>query len=139
MKKAHHIRWEQRLANYAKALRQLTAAVKLFTTRGLSDLEKQGLIQAFEVTHELAWNVMKDYFTYQGNPDITGSRDAVRESFSKGMILDGETWMEMIVSRNQTSHTYNLKVANEIVEKIVKQYTPLFNHFLQQMQTLANN
>ena len=55
------------------------------------------------------------------------------------MILDGETWMEMIVSRNQTSHTYNLKVANEIVEKIVKQYTPLFNHFLQQMQTLANN
>ena len=53
MKKAHHIRWEQRLANYAKALRQLTAAVKLFTTRGLSDLEKQGLIQAFEVTHEL--------------------------------------------------------------------------------------
>ena len=134
----HNTRWEQRLTNYAKALIQLAGAVTLFKERGLSDLEKQGLIQVFEVTHELAWNVMKDYFSYQGNPSITGSRDAVRESFSKGIILEGETWMEMIVSRNQTSHTYNLKVANEIVEKIVNQYTPLFNHFLQQMQTLAH-
>lgn len=138
MEKMHNTRWEQRLTNYAKALIQLTGAVTLFKERGLSDLEKQGLIQAFEVTHELACNVMKDYFSYQGNPSITGSRDAVRESFSKGIILEGETWMEMIVSRNQTSHTYNLKVANEIVEKIVNQYTLLFNHFLQHMQTLAH-
>ena len=53
--------------------------------RPLSDLEKQGLIQAFEFTHELAWNVMKDYFAFQGNSSITGSRDAVRESFASGL------------------------------------------------------
>ncbi|SEF46462.1 Nucleotidyltransferase substrate binding protein like [Algoriphagus boritolerans DSM 17298 = JCM 18970] len=75
------IRWQQRLTNYSKALRQLERAVALSRERELSDLEEQGLIQAFEFTHELAWNVLKDFFAFQGNPDITGSRDASREAF----------------------------------------------------------
>lgn len=130
------IRWQQRLMNYEKALTQLACAVNLSKQRSFSELEKQGLIQVFEFTHELAWNVMKDYFIYQGNTNITGSRDAVRESFNKGLITDGEGWMEMILSRNQTSHTYNLKIANEIAEKIINHYYELFNHFLQRMQDL---
>ena len=132
-----NIRWKQRLTNYERALAQLSLAVKLAQQRALSDLEKQGLIQAFEFTHELAWNVMKDYFIYQGNTDITGSRDAVRESFAKGLIVDGESWMEMILSRNKSSHTYNLQVANDIVDKIIKQYYELFNQFLKRMHDLA--
>lgn len=87
------IRWQQRLANYDRALGRLTAAVELSHQRPLTDLEKQGLIQAFEFTHELAWNVMKDYLTWQGTVDITGSRDATRESFSRGLVQDGEGWM----------------------------------------------
>lgn len=130
------VRWQQRLMNYERALSKLSAAVNLSRQRSLSELEKQGLIQAFEFTHELAWNVMKDYFLYQGNTGITGSRDAVRESFNKGLVTDGEGWMEMIISRNQTSHTYNLQVANEIAEKIINQYYDLFNNFFQHMQEL---
>jgi nucleotidyltransferase substrate binding protein (TIGR01987 family) len=139
MEDSHNIRWKQRLSNYAKALAQLARAVELSTHRSLSELEKQGLIQAFEFTHELAWNVMKDYFSYQGNPSITGSRDAVREAFSKGLIMDGEGWMEMIISRNQTSHTYNIQIADEIVKKILDHYAVLFNLFLHKMQTLAEH
>jgi len=56
---------------------------------------KQGLIKSFEFTHELAWNVIKDFFFYQGNSSIMGSRDASREAFSKGLIDDGSTWMKM--------------------------------------------
>ncbi len=130
------IRWHQRLANYEKAFSRLAAAVELASQRPLSDLEKQGLIQAFEFTHELAWNVMKDYFAWQGTVDITGSRDATRESFSKGLVADGEGWMEMIRSRNQTSHTYNEEVANEIAARITGQYAPLFQAFLLRMQGL---
>jgi len=130
------IRWQQRLANYNKALEQLSNAVVTSQQRPLSDLEKQGLIQAFEFTHELAWNVMKDYFAYQGNPGITGSRDAAREAFQKGLIEDGEGWMEMIRSRNQTSHTYQQKIADEIAGHIVARYFPLFEQFLRKMDSL---
>ena len=133
------IRWKQRLANYSTALAQLTKAVVLAGERPLSDLEQQGLIQAFEFTHELAWNVMKDYFAYQGNPAIFGSRDAVRESFNKGIITDGEGWMEMIKSRNQSSHTYNQNVAEEIAGRVIDQYHSLFQTFLHRMQGLASS
>lgn len=131
------IRWVQRLANYERARLRLTSAVELAATRELSDLEKQGLIQAFEFVFELAWNVMKDYFLYQGNPAITGSRDAIRTAFKNGLIADGEGWMEMIKSRNQSAHTYNESVANEITEKILQSYHKLFAQFATDMQTRA--
>lgn len=57
------IRWQQRQLNYTRAFAQLTRAVELAQSRPLSELEKQGLIQAFEFVFELAWNLMKDYFS----------------------------------------------------------------------------
>ena len=129
-------RWLQRFSNFKKAFAQLEKAVKLSEERPLSELENQGLIQAFEFTHELAWNVMKDYFEYQGNPNLTGSRDATREAFRMNLIANGDDWMEMIKSRNKTSHTYNEEVAFEITEKIINDYTTLFLLFCQKMETL---
>lgn len=133
------IRWQQRFSNYRRAFASLAAAVGLARARPLSDLEKQGLIQAFEFTHELAWNVMRDYFAYQGNTAITGSRDAVREAFSKGLLNDGERWMEMLQSRNLTSHTYNQAVADEIAARIIGSYFMLFEVFLTRMTHLAQD
>lgn len=131
------IRWKQRLNNFLPAFEQLKSAIELSQRRQLTELEKQGLIQAFEFTHELAWNVLKDYFDYQGGNLITGSRDATREAFNKGLIIDGDQWMEMIKSRNQTSHTYNKTIANDIVDKILKQYFRLFSEFYQKMTDLS--
>ena len=131
------IRWRQRFQNFEKAFSLLEQAVNLSKDRTLNELEEQGLIQRFEFTHELAWNVLKDYFEYQGNTAITGSRDATREAFNKGLIKDGEGWMEMIKSRNQSSHTYNQEVADEITEKIIQQYYALFAEFKNKIKTLA--
>ena len=111
---------------------------KFSKTKKLSDLEKQGTIQTFEFTHELAWNVIKDYFEYQGNMSITGSRDAVREAFQKGLIVDGDAWMEMIKSRNKTSHTYNKAIAEEIVDKITQLYFPEFVKFQIKMNSFVS-
>ena len=133
------IRWRQRFNNYKNALLQLDDAVELAWERPLSNLEKQGLIQAFEFTHELAWNVIKDYFVYQGNTNITGSRDASREAFEKGLIEDGEGWMEMIISRNQSSHTYNQVTADKIAERIIENYLPLFIQFKTKMDSLISS
>ncbi|HXV19953.1 MAG TPA: nucleotidyltransferase substrate binding protein [Desulfuromonadales bacterium] len=132
------VRWQQRFNNFQKALQQLSKAVELSHQRALSELEKQGLIQAFEFTHELAWRVMKDYFAYQGNTSIMGSRDATREAFQNNLVTDGEGWMEMIRSRNLTSHAYNQEVADDIVERVVTLYNGLFRAFEQRMQGLKN-
>lgn len=131
------IRWQQRLGNYALALQRLSDAVELANQRPLTPLEQQGLIQAFEFTHELAWNVMKDYFYWQGNAGITGSRDATREAFAKTLVDDGEGWMEMIKSRNQSSHTYNQPIAEQIAKQVIGRYHPLFVAFAEKMQGIV--
>lgn len=127
------IRWKQRFSNYIKALNQLQ---KFIDKGDLNELEEQGLIQAFEFTHELAWNVMKDYFEYQGNTSITGSRDATREAFQRNLIVNGSQWMEMIKSRNQSSHTYNETTAHEIREQVFNFYFDLFVEFKNKINTL---
>lgn len=132
---AQDIRWLQRLSNYRRALAQL----KKFIDKGeLNELEQQGLIKAFEFTHELAWNVLRDYFEYQGNSGITGSRDATREAFQHDLIRDGETWMGMIKSRNQSVHTYNKETADEISKLITTRYVALFIALEDKMSELAN-
>ena len=117
------VRWEQRFANYQKALAQLT---KFIDKGDLNELEEQGLIQAFEYTYELGWNVLKDFLVDQGNKSIYGSRDAIREAFNTGLIDDGEGWMDMFLDRNKTSHTYNEETADEIARNIFSHHFALF-------------
>jgi nucleotidyltransferase substrate binding protein (TIGR01987 family) len=137
--KNNDIRWEQRFSNFKKALSKLKQVIKTETTETLSELEQEGLIQRFEYTHELAWNVMKDYFEYQGNSTITGSRDAIREAFNKKLITNGEMWMETIKSRNKTTHTYNEETAKSIVNDIINNYYQLFIDFEIHMEKIQND
>jgi nucleotidyltransferase substrate binding protein (TIGR01987 family) len=117
------IRWIQRFSNYRKALAQLT---KFIEKDELSDLEEQGLIKAFEYTYELAWNTLKDYLEYQGASNMSGSRDVTREAFKANLITDGEAWMQMLQSRNLTSHSYNEDTADEISQAVIESYYDLF-------------
>ena len=104
----------------------------------LDDIIKEGLIQRFEYTHELAWNVMKDFLENAGNTAIFGSKDATREAFSAGLISNGEEWMDMIKSRNKTSHTYNQETADDIFLKIVNHYYTEFIQFRNKMEELRS-
>ncbi|MDN3526631.1 nucleotidyltransferase substrate binding protein [Halomonas sabkhae] len=120
------VRWRQRLANFRRAHAQLAGALALRVERELSDLEKQGTIQAFEFTYELAWNLLRDYLAWQGAELISGSRDTIREAFKLGLISDGHAWMAMLQDRNRTVHTYNEATANEILEHLGSRYAELF-------------
>jgi nucleotidyltransferase substrate binding protein (TIGR01987 family) len=131
------IRWKQRFHNFKKAFAQLESAVELMRERELSNLEKQGVIQAFEFSYELAWNCLRDYLTWQGISNIVGSRDTIREAFSKDLIRDGETWMMMLLDRNRTSHTYNENVAEEILRNIETTYIDSLKDLSSTLETLA--
>ena len=120
-------RWVQRFSNYQKALNQLKEAVDLMAARDLSNLEKQGMIKAFEYTHELAWKTLSDFLKSRGNNEIYGSKDATREAFQLGLIEDGELWMKMIQSRNLTSHVYDESTATEMIQLISKSYFKAFD------------
>jgi nucleotidyltransferase substrate binding protein (TIGR01987 family) len=130
-------RWQQRFDNYQRAYAQLASAVELMRSRELSDLEKQGVIQAFEFTWELAWNLLKDYLSWQGETEITGARDAIRASFKHGLIKEGQIWMAMLQDRNRTSHTYNESTMREILTGIDARYQPQLGSLHSHFEALA--
>ena len=127
---APDIRWIQRFDNFKRAFARLNDAAALAKQRELSDLERQGLIQAFEFTHELAWNTLKDFLTSRGaSTKLYGSRDATRAAFAVELIEDGEAWMKMIEHRNESSHTYNDDVAAKIMAAVLTRYVPVLAAF----------
>lgn len=144
-------RWLYRFDNYKKALSKLEEAVHRialdfpFDHNGrinqddfLDDIIKEGVIQRFEYTHELAWNVMKDFLNQADNINIFGSNDATKEAFAAGLLSNGEVWMDMIKSRNKTSHTYNEETADAIFIKIILEYVDEFSKFKHQMEELQD-
>lgn len=133
---AHDVRWIQRLMHFSQALAQLRDANALAQSRALSRLEEQGMIQAFEYTHELAWKVLKDFLESRGVQNLYGSRDVTRVAFQTGLIVDGDTWMAMIDSRNLTSHTYDEATAQKILKSIRQAYVHQFEMLERRMESL---
>ncbi len=150
MEETKDICWTQRFDNYKKALRLLTESAEIITQElgkvefeetayeRISDLLKEGLIKRFEYTHQLAWNVMKDYEEYQGISPIMGSRDTTRQALKIGLIDDSH-WMNMIDNRNLTADTYNENTATQVVKEILQVYHPLFLKYEETMNRLLIN
>jgi nucleotidyltransferase substrate binding protein (TIGR01987 family) len=136
--KDQDIRWIQRFQNFKRAFRQLSDAAALARQRTLSELEQQGFIHAFEFTHELAWNALKDFLEARGATNLFGSKDATRQAFAAGLIENGEVWMEMIQSRNKSTHTYDLKTAEAIATAIASSYLPEFEKFQKKFAELEH-
>jgi len=128
------IRWIQRYSNFKKALSNLSEAVELANERELSKLEKQGLIQSFEYTYELAWITIRDFYRSKGEVDIQGSRDAFRLAFERGLIEEGQVFMNMIKSRQLSGHTYHEETANEIYQDILNQYFFAFKSLSERLK-----
>jgi len=133
------IRWKQRFQNFARAYLLLNEALK-DGPETLSPLEKEGVIQRFEYSFELAWKTTKDYLFESGliiNP-IT-PRQVLKEAFGAGVICDGQVWIDMLDHRNLLSHTYDDAVFAEAVRAVADRYLPamkaLHAFFTKEMDT----
>lgn len=139
------IRWKQRFHNYKRALAQFTKAIEIFgdirhVRVDIEQLElmKEGLIQRFEFTYELAWNVLKDWIEQEmpGNFQLLGSKTTLRAAFKVGLIEDEKTWLDMVASRQASSHTYEQKIADDVFEKAMIDYLPVFLKLQAKMESL---
>lgn len=124
------IRWRQRFENFDKAFQQLTFAINLFDS--LSILEKEGLIQRFEYTFELAWKTIKDYLE-ANDVNVRFPREVIKEGFHFEVIDDGDVWMDMLEKRNLLAHTYDEERFNFVTLKIKTEYysavAQVYNYF----------
>ena len=130
------IRWLYRFDNLKKAFNTLKNDVDLANKKNLSDIEKRGLIQAFEYTYELSWNTIKDFYFYNGVVDIQGSRDAFKMAYNRGLI-SSDTLIQSIRSRQLTVHTYNEEIIENIFENIINRYYFAFEELIKNLEIEA--
>ena len=114
-------RWKQRFVNFKKAFIQLKSAINKFDK--LDDLAKEGMVQRFEYTYELAWKTIKDFIESKGEAEKY-QKDVLKKAFQLDIIDDGEIWLEMLSKRNLMAHTYNETIFKEVVTDIVKKFYP---------------
>jgi nucleotidyltransferase substrate binding protein (TIGR01987 family) len=116
------IRWKQRFHNFDRAVALLREPID----RGietLSDLEKEGAIQRFEVAVELAWKTLKDYLEHEGAViDPITPRNVVKEGFAARIIADGQVWIDMLDHRNLLSRTYDSVTFEKAVVAVRDRY-----------------
>ena len=113
------IRWKQRFNNYSKVISLLENALAVENT---DMLQKAGIVQFFEMSFELAWNLTKDYLEEQGFTDVKTPRSALKKAFEVGIIENGHVWMELLQDRNLSAHTYDEKKANDLDSLIRNKY-----------------
>lgn len=112
-------RLKERIEEYCKAVLRLKEALDEDTS---NPLVYDGVIQRFEFTYELTWKLVKAYLEYEGIAAVNTPRSAFKEAFAAGLILESDTWMDMIEDRNLTVHTYNEQMAKEIYCIIKQKY-----------------
>jgi len=115
-------RWKQRLENFERAFLLLQEAFKKDSAE-MSDLEKEGAVQRFEYTFELAWKTLKDYLDYSGVVfDQITPRSVIKQAFAAKIVKDGQTWIEMLEQRNLMSHTYDSQKFDAAFSNIMQHY-----------------
>jgi nucleotidyltransferase substrate binding protein (TIGR01987 family) len=111
--------------NFVKAAHRLAEAVEDYKNIP-NDTVRDGMIQRFEFTFELGWKALKEYMLDAGAPSNTMQfpKQVLREAYAAELIDHPEIWLDMLQSRNQTSHIYDDHTAAVIAEKIQKIFLP---------------
>lgn len=156
------IRWKQRFSNLVNAFTKLDKALTLFDFNDHSsefeylqnqyretndeaysvqlenlELRREGLIQRFEYCYELFINTLRDLLLFKGilKEDLAGSKSVLRKALELGYIDNHDLWREMILARNDTSHSYNNLLAEEITKKIQEDFHPLMNELFNKLKS----
>jgi nucleotidyltransferase substrate binding protein (TIGR01987 family) len=103
------------LKDFSQALLQLDEALQLDAE---SDVIKAGCIQYFEFSFELAWKTVKRIAEEDGISECNSPKAALKVAFSNGWINEEDVWLDMLMSRNKMSHTYNAAAALTIYDKL---------------------
>lgn len=126
-------RFDTKLMNFKKALERLKAAILDYSKFSI-DTVRDGVIQRFEFTSELAWKTMKEYLEEQGYNGVNSPKTVVKTAYLDGLINDGDGWISLLNDRNITSHIYSESDANAVYERITTKYVDLFEELSNKLK-----
>ena len=124
-------RWKQRLTDFESALLRLEEALM---REYFEELERDGVIQRFEFTFELAWKTLSDYLQEQGFVEAISPKRAIQEAFQQKLFTNGDVWLAMLGDRNTMSHLYSQSDSEKIFENIKDRYVVALRELVTLLQ-----
>jgi nucleotidyltransferase substrate binding protein (TIGR01987 family) len=118
--------------NYTRALAKLKEGILRFDEA--DDLDRDGLIQRYEFTFELAWKTLKVLFENEGLLGLNSPKTVLKEALEAGLIADEELWLKMLTDRNSTTHIYNEQMASEICNNIRQSHFDALEKLAEQIE-----
>lgn len=128
-------RLSERIENFNKAFKLFEEMQKNYVLNKDNDSNRLALIQSFEIVCELGWKVLKDYLFVNGI-EVHLPVEVIKEAFQKEVIKDGQVWIDMIKSRNASSHEYNIDKVNVILEDISTRYYTELSSFKKMLEEI---
>lgn len=110
---------------FSQALERLQEALA-DSASSTNTVMRDGVIQRFEFTAELAWKSCREILLDEGFVNIDSPKAVMRQALASGLITDGDGWFDLLQARNITSHMYSEDQAAAIYQNIRQIYLPLF-------------
>lgn len=127
-------KFQTKLKNYQNALARLhESLVESQATESLT--VRDGVIQRFEFTAELAWKTAREYLLTLEVADINNPKNVMGEAFRNQLITDETGWPQILRDRNATSHIYDEEDAADIYHRIATAHIRLFDELLNKFIT----
>ncbi len=108
-------------------LKKAHMTLRKFIGTASTEIEKAGVVQAFEFCYELSWKTIKRFLSNEGIT-VSSPRQSFREAGCNGLIENVRLWLDFIIIRNKTVHTYNELVLKEIIDMV-----PIFEQELNKL------
>lgn len=97
-------------------------------------LERDGAIQRFEFTFELSWKTLAKVLQQDKPLQDNSVKGIIREAAKQNLIRDVEAWFGFQHARNQTSHTYNQEIAEQVFT-LARKFPPYVDDLIMKLKS----
>jgi nucleotidyltransferase substrate binding protein (TIGR01987 family) len=83
-----------------------------------TDVVRDSAIQRFEFTMDLSWKMLKAFLEDKKGVICVSPKECFREAYRHGVIEYDDDWIKLVDIRNETAHTYNEEMAEEVYAQL---------------------
>lgn len=130
--------YQSKYENFIAAYRRLAEGVEIYTQDPSNTIVRDGLIQRFEFTFELAWKTIKAVYEEEGLSTTSSPKPILREAYAEGLIHDEQLWLDMLEDRNAVSHIYKEEIAADVCADIKERYLDAIQRLIEALQPRIN-
>lgn len=115
-----------KVKNFLRSVHRLQESIEMYQQQPSNDIIRDGMIYRFRIAAELSLKAAKEYLLDQGVAnELNFPKQVLKTAYGNQMIHDESVWLDMLESRNRTSHIYDDRIAAKIAKDISTRFLPM--------------